>query len=185
MVINMSIRKGVYSRKQFHIKNKIFVVVCFAVILSECGSIKTETENDCPDSATDPLTYVIDSRGQFCNDDTYIMKAAGLQDNKANVPDEKKSRARRNAILEAQYKLLEVFLGDRIETWSPMYEPPAEYLEGQARWKKDIVALVKNGTVLAESYDSALNCTILYVIKKKHLKQMKDIPFENYTGDEK
>lgn len=142
-------------------------------------------ESKCPDSATDPVAYIIDSRGKFCNDDTYIIKATGLQDNKANVIDEKKSRARRNAILEAQYKLLEVFIGDRIESWSPMYEPPEEYVRGHALWKKDIIALVKSGTILAESYDSALNCTILYSIQKKNLKQIKDMPFEEYTGDEK
>lgn len=181
----MSIRKGLFTRNQFYINKNIFLVIFFSIILSGCGSIKTGTENDCPDSATDPVTYIIDSRGKFCNDNTYIIKATGLQDNKANVPDDKKSRAKRNAVLEAQYRLIEVFIGDRIETWSPMYEPPEEYVKGHALWKKDIIAIVKGGTILAESYDSALNCTILYVIQKKKLKQIKDMPFEEYTGDEK
>lgn len=181
----MNIRKEFYNMKQFHINNIFFVVIFFAVILSGCGSIKTGTEYDCPDSGTDPGSYVIDSKGKFCNNETYIVKATGIQDNKSKVLDERKSRARDNAILQAQYILIEAFMGNRIETWSPMYEPPAEYLEGQALWKKDLVKMIKSGTVLSESYDSVQNCTILYMIHKKNLKDWKEIPFDKYTGDEK
>ena len=159
-----------------------FVLALFSALIG-CGSIGINAEPACTGSGIDPEAYIIDYRGKFCNNDTYIIKAAGVPGKKSVSSDERKGSARINAVLEAQYKLLEVFMGDRIETWSPMYEPPQEYVKGYALWKKDVIAIVKNGTVLAESFDSEQNCTILYIIQKKNLRELKEIPFEKYTGD--
>lgn len=150
-----------------------------------CSSGQTVKESSCPDIGTNPALYTIGNEGKFCDNDTYIIRATGVQDNKGADVESKKNRARRVAVLEAQYKLLEVFMGNRIETWGGMYEPPAEYIQGQALWKKEIVAIIKNGTTLSEIFDGSQNCTILYMIRRKNLRTFKDIPFEQYTGDEK
>lgn len=166
------------------IKFLLIQAVVSITFIFGCSSGQTVVESSCPDMGTNPVLYTIVSEGAFCDNDTYIIRAAGVQDNKGADVESKKNRAKRLAVLEAQYKLLEVFLGNRIETWGPMYEPSREYLEGQALWKNDVVALVKNGTVLSESYDDELNCTILYMIRRKNLRTFKDIPFEEYKGNE-
>ena len=186
---NMFTPSGVYMKNNFmHPIHKIIsnsagflTVLTFSLMLLHC-STAVKKEQLCPDENTDPVTYRIDERGKFCDEDTYIIKSTGIPSKKLKTIKERRNSSRNAAVLLARYKIIETFTGYKIETFSPLYDLPEEYIKGQALWKKDMEAIVKSGRVLCESFDSEQNCTILYIVHKKGLATFIDILVEEYTG---
>lgn len=148
------------------------VVIAFIVLLS-CSTSQNKTDPACPDSKTDPVAFVIDSNGTFCGTDTFIIKTAGIPDMKDKSGDitARKKHSRKNAILNAQYSIMQ-YMRDLREKEKRETDKYSEiHITGIDPWYKELVELVKSGNVICESYDNEQNCTILYTVTKNNLQQ--------------
>jgi len=103
----------------------------------------------------------------WCDEHTFRIHAAGVSWKKITDPDEKKKRARRGAILNAQYQILEKFKGAKIEGATGIME--TDY--AGIALAKEITGHIKAGKVIAEIYDEEQNCEIVYEVHATDLKK--------------
>lgn len=107
--------------------------------------------------------------------ETYVITAIGIPSDKLKDIEERKKSARRAAILNAQYMILEKFMGSKIEAGGIVYYEDAQAVK-YAMGKKEIIQIIKNGTVIRESYDDEQNCEITYTIHGPDLKKKCEDP---------
>lgn len=74
-------------------------------------------------------------------------------------------------MLNAQYMLIEKFNGNKIESGGIVVYRDPEKEELTSQELKEILLIIKNGSVITETYDSDQNCEITYSIHGKDLKQ--------------
>ncbi|MCP4138299.1 MAG: hypothetical protein GY754_45475 [bacterium] len=100
--------------------------------------------------------------------DTYRLSSSSAPPKRFTDIARRKAAAKRAAILNAQYHILEKFKGTRIEGAAGM----ADYnMTGMAH-AQEVVGYVKNGKVIKETYDKEQNCEILYEVKAPKLKRL-------------
>lgn len=98
--------------------------------------------------------------------DTYRIISFGAPGKGTTDPGEIKERARKNAVLNAHYTIIERFKGSRIESCGGIID--YDYLDSLIR---ELLPVIKNGKIIAERYDENLNCEIVYEIKAKNLRK--------------
>lgn len=99
--------------------------------------------------------------------DTYRKTATGIPQRNFTNAVQRKESAKRAAVLQAQYNILEYFNGAKVES-SCCYV--LMHTEMDLRTMQEVKGYVKGGSVLATKFDDEHNCTILYEVKMKDLK---------------
>jgi hypothetical protein len=139
----------------------IFALVLFAgslIALSSCsstGKIGGTVEGD---------TYKTEG---WVDDDTFrIAASCAAMKTLENVVQRKES-AKRCATLNAEYQIIEKFVGSKIEGAAGMKNFE---LTGMAV-SQELKAVVKGGSVRNVTYDAEQNAEVIYEVKAKGLKQ--------------
>ncbi|MCP4138296.1 MAG: hypothetical protein GY754_45460 [bacterium] len=100
--------------------------------------------------------------------DTYRLSSSSAPPKRFTDIARRKESAKRVAILNAQYQILEKFKGSRIEGAAGM----SDFDMGGMAQAQEVMGYVKGGKVIKETYDKEQNCEILYEVKAPKLKRL-------------
>jgi len=103
----------------------------------------------------------------WMDEDTYRISAAGVAKQTLKNKVARRESARRAAILNAQYQVLEKFKGSKIEGAAGM----ADFELTGIAIAQEIQGVVKGGSVTSVTYDDEDNAEIIYEVKAKGLKK--------------
>lgn len=103
----------------------------------------------------------------WMDDDTYRLFAMGVPTRRLTNMVQRKESAKRAAILEAQYRIMERFNGIRMES-SCCYV--LMQTQEDLQLTQEIRGHVKGGTIIATKFDEEQNCEIVYEVRMKSLK---------------
>jgi len=103
----------------------------------------------------------------WINDDTYRIAASGVSNSKLTNKIQRRESAKRAAILNAQYQVLEKFKGSTIEGAAGM----SDFESTGIAIAQEVSGMVKGGSVVTATYDDEDNCEIIYEVKAKGLKK--------------
>jgi len=132
------------------------LVVGISFSLTSCGSrIGGTVEGD---------SYTTEG---WINENTYRLAAVGVPNRKLTNIVARKASAKRAAILNAQYQVLEKFKGSKIEGAAGM----SDFENTGIAIAQEVNGIVKGGSVKKVTYDKDQNCEIIYEVKAKGLKK--------------
>jgi hypothetical protein len=103
----------------------------------------------------------------WIDEDTYRIAAAGVPNSKLSNKVQRRESAKRAAILNAQYQVLEKFKGSTIEGAAGM----SDFESTGIAIAQEVNGVVKGGSVTQATYDDDDNCEIIYEVKAKGLKK--------------
>ncbi len=103
----------------------------------------------------------------WIGNDTFRIAAAGAAKRTLTNKIARRESAKRAAILNAQYQILEKFKGAKLEGATGMSDFE---MTGMAV-AQEVQGVVKGGSVYKVTYDAEDNCEIIYEVKAKGLKQ--------------
>lgn len=103
----------------------------------------------------------------WVDENTYRLAAAGVANSKLKNKVQRRESAKRAAILNAQYQILEKFKGSKIEGAAGM----SDFESTGIAIAQEIQGVVKGGSVMSATYDEEDNCEIIYEVKAKGLKK--------------
>jgi hypothetical protein len=103
----------------------------------------------------------------WIDNDTFRLAAAGVPTRTLTNKIARQESAKRAAILNAQYQVIEKFKGSKIEGAAGMHNFE---MTGIAI-AQELKAVVKGGSVKKVTYDAEDNCEIIYEVKAKDLKK--------------
>jgi hypothetical protein len=104
---------------------------------------------------------------KWVDDDTFQLAASGVANSKLKNKVQRRESAKRAAILNAQYQILEKFKGSKIEGAAGM----SDFESTGIAIAQEIQGVVKGGSVKNFTYDEEDNCEIIYEVKAKGLKK--------------
>lgn len=102
----------------------------------------------------------------WIDDNTYRLAAAGVPNAKLKNKVARRESAKRAAILNAQYQVLEKFKGSKIEGAAGM----SDFENTGIAIAQEVSGIVKGGSVASATFDEEDNCEIIYEVKAKGLK---------------
>lgn len=103
----------------------------------------------------------------WLNEDTYRLSAAGVAKQTLKNKIARRESAKRAAMLNAQYQVLEKFKGSTIEGAAGM----SDFEMTGIAIAQEIQGTVKGGSVASVTYDEEDNAEIIYEVKAKGLKK--------------
>jgi hypothetical protein len=103
----------------------------------------------------------------WVNDNTYRIAAAGVAKQTLKNKIARRESAKRAAMLNAQYQVLEKFKGSKIEGAAGM----SDFEMTGIAIAQEIQGVVKGGSVVSVTYDEEDNAEIIYEVKAKGLKK--------------
>lgn len=139
---------------------KLFVmalVLSLGLVFTSCGGKKIggQVEGD---------TFKTEN---WVDDNTYRLASAGVANSKLKNKVQRRESAKRAAILNAQYQILEKFKGSKIEGAAGM----SDFENTGIAIAQEVQGEVKGGSVVSATYDEEDNCEIIYEVKAKGLKK--------------
>lgn len=103
----------------------------------------------------------------WVDNDTFRIAAAGVPTKTLTNIVQRKESAKRAAILNAQYQVIEKFKGSKIEGASGM----ENFEMTGIAIAQELKAVSKGGSVKKVTYDEEQNCEIVYEVRAKGLKK--------------
>ncbi|MCP4138304.1 MAG: hypothetical protein GY754_45500 [bacterium] len=103
----------------------------------------------------------------WIDENTFRASAVGMPNRGVVNITQKKATAKRAATMMAQKRVIERFIGSRIEGAAGM----AEYDSPAPAIVKEFGGIVKSGKVIKETYDNEYNCEIIYEVKSPGLRK--------------
>ncbi len=103
----------------------------------------------------------------WIDDDTYRIAAAGVAKKTLTNKIQRRESAKRAAILNAQYQVLEKFKGAKTEGAAGM----SDFEMTGIAVAQEVKGVIKGGSVVKVTYDAEDNCEIIYEVKAKNLKK--------------
>jgi len=140
-------------------KNLIFAMICMMAIsvsFTSCrkgglgGQVKGES-------------FVTEG---WVDENTYRLAASAMAKRDLTNKIARRESAKRAAILNAQYQILEKFKGSKIEGASGM----SNFEMTGIAVAQEVKGVVKGGSVKKATYDAEDNCEIIYEVRAKNLK---------------
>ncbi|MCL1832938.1 MAG: hypothetical protein FWG49_00390 [Leptospirales bacterium] len=104
---------------------------------------------------------------KWVDENTYQIAASGVSNSKLSNKIQRRESAKRAAILNAQYQVLEKFKGSTIEGAAGM----SDFESTGIAIAQEVSGYVKGGSVKKATYDEEDNCEIIYEVKAKGLKK--------------
>jgi len=103
----------------------------------------------------------------WVDENTFRIAAAGVPTRTLTNKVQRKESAKRAAILNAQYQVLEKFKGAKIEGAAGM----SNFETTGMAVAQEVKGIVKGGSVYSITYDAEDNCEIIYEVKARGLKK--------------
>lgn len=103
----------------------------------------------------------------WIDDDTFRLASMGTPTKTLTNKVARKESAKRAAILNAQYQVLEKFKGSKIEGAAGM----KDFETTGIAIAQEVQGVVKGGSVRKTTYDAEDNCEIIYEVKATGLKK--------------
>lgn len=103
----------------------------------------------------------------WLDDNTYRLAAVGVPNSKLKNKVQRRASAKRAAILNAQYQVLEKFKGSKIEGAAGM----SDFESTGIAIAQEVSGVVKGGSVRKVTFDEDDNAEIIYEVKAKGLKK--------------
>ena len=103
----------------------------------------------------------------WIDDDTFQISAAGVPTQTLTNVVQRKESAKRSAILNAWYQVIEKFVGSKIEGAAGMKDFE---LTGIAV-SQELKSIVKGGSAKKVTWDDDQNCEVIFEVKAKGLKR--------------
>jgi len=103
----------------------------------------------------------------WVDDNTYRIAAVGVAKRELKNTVQRRESAKRAAMLNAQYQVLEKFKGSNIEGAAGM----SDFEMTGIAIAQEVSGVVKGGSVVKTTYDDEDNCEIIYEVKAKGLKK--------------
>lgn len=103
----------------------------------------------------------------WLNENTFRLAAAGAPKRTLTNKVARRESAKRAAILNAQYQVLEKFKGAKLEGASGM----SDFEMTGIAIAQEVQGVVKGGSVQSVTYDAEDNCEIIYEVKARGLKK--------------
>lgn len=103
---------------------------------------------------------------KWVDNNTFQLAASGVANSKLKNKVQRRESAKRAAILNAQYQILEKFKGSKIEGAAGM----SDFESTGIAIAQEINGVVKGGSVKSATFDEEDNCEIIYEVKAKNLK---------------
>ncbi len=107
----------------------------------------------------------------WVDDNTYRIRASGAPEIVTGTAEKKKDSARNKAVLSAHYELVEKLYGDGVDPCGGM-SPCREIRE---KFRRELVAIVKKGRIVAERFSDDLSCEIMYEVKSPKLRERVEL----------
>jgi hypothetical protein len=105
---------------------------------------------------------------RWVDDNTFQLAASGVANSKLKDKTARRESAKRAAILNAQYQVLEKFKGSKIEGAAGM----SDFENTGIAIAQEIQGVVKGGSVKKSTFDPDTDaCEIIYEVKAKGLKK--------------
>ena len=104
---------------------------------------------------------------QWVDENTFRIAAAGVPNSKLTNKVQRRESAKRAAILNAQYQVLEQFKGSSIEGAAGM----SDFESTGIAVAQELQGSIKGGTVVSSTFDDEDDCEIIYEVKSKGLKK--------------
>ena len=104
---------------------------------------------------------------QWVDENTYRIAASGVPNSKLTNKVQRRESAKRAAILNAQYQVLEKFKGSSIEGAAGM----SDFESTGIAIAQEVSGIIKGGSVKSATYDDDDNCEIIYEVYAKGLKK--------------
>jgi len=102
----------------------------------------------------------------WVDENTFRIAAAGVATRTLSNKIARRESAKRAAILNAQYQILEKFKGSRIEGAAGM----SNFEMTGIAIAQEVKGITKGGSVKKATYDADDNCEIIYEVRAKKLK---------------
>ena len=103
----------------------------------------------------------------WVNENTFRLAAAGAPKRTLTNKIARRESAKRAAILNAQYQVLEKFKGAKLEGATGM----SDFEMTGIAIAQEVQGIVKGGSVQSVTYDAEDNCEIIYEVKARGLKK--------------
>jgi len=103
----------------------------------------------------------------WVDENTYRLAASGAPKATLKNKVQRRESAKRAAILNAQYQVLEKFKGSKIEGAAGM----SDFENTGIAIAQEIQGEVKGGSVVSATFDEEDNCEVIYEVKAKGLKK--------------
>ncbi len=154
----------------------ILLLLIAVVLFSTIFSCRTEqTSYEPPRTYTPPPPPVTSGPVQgetfvsegWVNDNTFVESAVGMPKAGSVEQIQRRATAKEAAILSAQKKVVEKFVGSRISGIVGVTDIMATGVAIQ----KEFSGTVRNYTIVKETYDQNDNCQILFQVQEDNLKQ--------------
>ncbi len=150
----------------------LLTAVLLLIITISCQSLQSKK---CPEKIQqmDKESYGL----QWCGDDILLIASEGVPSEKYKDIEKRKASSREAAVLMAQYRIMEKFVGSCIGgACGGNYEGFGVTNE----YKEMILKFAKSGQVIDCIWDSSQNCNILFRVSSPGLKKkLKDCSFDN------
>ena len=104
---------------------------------------------------------------KWVDNNTFQLAASGVAKSSLKNKVQRRESAKRAAILNAQYQVLEKFKGSKIEGAAGM----SDFESTGIAIAQEIQGVVKGGSVKSATFDEEDNCEIIYEVKAKGLKK--------------
>jgi len=135
----------------------MLLTVTFAVALVSCkGTSKSQIKNG--------QTFKTEG---WIDGNTFRVKSVGVPAKGLTNKYQKRGTAKEAALIMAQKRIIEKFVGARMEGASGA----SNYASTGVAVSKEFSGFVKGGTIVNETYDEDQNCEVVYQVEKKGLKK--------------
>jgi len=102
----------------------------------------------------------------WIDEDTYRIAAAGVPNQSLTNKIQRRESAKRAAILNAQYQVLEKFKGSKIEGASGV----SDFASTGTAIAQEVKGMVRGGSVVKATFDEEDNCEVIYEVFARGLK---------------
>ncbi|MFC1670385.1 hypothetical protein ACFL20_08325 [Spirochaetota bacterium] len=131
-------------------------ITVFAVALISCGVSRSQIKGG--------QTYVTEG---WVNSNTFRVKAVGVPKKGLTNKYQRRATAKEAALIMAQKRIIEKFVGAAIEGASGMADAQSTGIAVA----KEFSGFVKGGSIVKETYDNEQNCEVVYQVESRGLKK--------------
>lgn len=153
----------------------VVLLIMTMLVGSSCGTGQVRgIEADArPKKCVEPHSIDIEKIPEgWCDPDTFRLAAYAAPPTKETDPEKRKALSRKSAELSAKYRMLEKFIGARIEAGGIIADDA--YMKQKQQERETLKKIIMTGEVIAEKWDNEQNCMVIFQLRRPGLKKMME-----------
>ena len=155
-------------------------IICAAILAACAGCCSLYCASHVPAGDSDACVTPKDMLPEqgWIDENSYQLSCCGFPP-KEEVPlEQREDQARKGALVECQWQIMNVFTEKYDKKYKELY---SQYMSvdssGIPAWRKELVRILKSGTIVGEKCSDAGNCSITYRVSKNGLKRwVEELP---------